>query len=372
MTAGIELAVQGSERGIAEVDASLIGVEGDALGGERVEGVTRLEHRALDVRQRQRGEMPEPALVRPLEAGPLLVDSPREGARHGRVPEMNARRPDRQHRARDTEPIHDSEGFFFVPLRDPRHALRLAMPRRDQRFPIEPRQKMRVRIDPEDIVAGVVHVEAPLTARPSVPSLEEARTVHGGFRRTKPAEQPFEEKTRHSGAVDDKGGASCAGISLSPPGAARRIAAAEDSGQKCGYKWAMRRVTDKARSWRPNKGLGRQVFVVTFAYIYLFQALFAAVVADRMALADPLEGAVVCSQDHGADNRLHNDKSGVHPAVCDLCIFHALTPLAPEPPRATLVTPSVIWPVAPGRRIFALASPERHEPRTSQGPPRRA
>ena len=116
----------------------------------------------------------------------------------------------------------------------------------------------------------------------------------------------------------------------------------------------------------------RGCLVVAFAYLFAFQTLLSGIVSDRMALADPLSGAVICSQDPGAVGPAKNGASGTQHAICDFCAFHSLAPLAPERPQVAPVTTLVVWTTAPGRKAFALASRERYEPRTSQGPPHAA
>ena len=79
-TAPVEFPIQRFVAVVAEIYAGTVGFNGDSVAGQFIECVAELVERASYVGQRQRGEVTEPAWVRPRYRGPALVNLPGEAA----------------------------------------------------------------------------------------------------------------------------------------------------------------------------------------------------------------------------------------------------------------------------------------------------
>ena len=117
--APVELVEHLLEGVVAGILVHVVRRQRDAVGVERIEGIFDLAQAALDVRQRQRGEMAEPAPVIPLHLRRGLVDLAGEGPRRGGVAQPGARRRHRQHRHRDAVLVHRLDGLARLPVLQP-------------------------------------------------------------------------------------------------------------------------------------------------------------------------------------------------------------------------------------------------------------
>ena len=118
--APVELVEHRREGLVAGILVDVVGRQRDAVGVERVVGVFDLAQAALDVRQRQRREMAEAALVvrLHLRRRPRCIRGRSVRDACG-VAEPDARRRDRQHRHRDAVLVHRLDGLARVPFGQP-------------------------------------------------------------------------------------------------------------------------------------------------------------------------------------------------------------------------------------------------------------
>jgi hypothetical protein len=112
---------------------------------------------------------------------------------------------------------------------------------------------------------------------------------------------------------------------------------------------------------------------VVAAYVLALQTLLAGIVATQMAVGDPANPFVICygSGDNGSTESAPLDKPRAHVdhANCAICTFAASSPPIPRSPAIARITVAVSFgTVAPAPAI----GNDRHNPRSSQGPPQSA
>ena len=104
-----------------------MGLDGDAVATEPVEGVAHLAQRPLDVGQRQGREVPESVGVGVTDRGSVVVHPPGETAGGGVVAEVHAGGGDREHRGGDVVVVHEHQVVLDAPARPARHPVGVAV-----------------------------------------------------------------------------------------------------------------------------------------------------------------------------------------------------------------------------------------------------
>lgn len=116
--------------------------------------------------------------------------------------------------------------------------------------------------------------------------------------------------------------------------------------------------------------MARGAFSVVLAYAFLLQVIVAGLAAERMTFAAMDSGAqILCASGQGDSSHGPGQPDADHSACCALCAFSSVSPLVPV--AATAGAPVAVPGPAIHSRNEARPEPglDRHEPRTSQGPP---
>ncbi|MBR1219253.1 hypothetical protein JQ557_14715 [Bradyrhizobium sp. U87765 SZCCT0131] len=106
------------------------------------------------------------------------------------------------------------------------------------------------------------------------------------------------------------------------------------------------------------------------AHALALQLLFAGVVATQMAVAQAADGSVFCLDGgHGAAPGSGQPATDLHHVPCAICAFAATA--APLPQTAAIAAPRLLaHTIVPRADDLSVAAARRHDPRSSQGPPR--
>jgi len=106
--------------------------------------------------------------------------------------------------------------------------------------------------------------------------------------------------------------------------------------------------------------------------VVALQLLLAGVLASQMAVADPAAAFAICHSDASpAGEQPGPADAHLKHTTCAVCAFAAVTPLLPAGDVAALYRQaSDITPARPLSQAIGRA--DRHDPRTSQGPPQTA
>jgi hypothetical protein len=105
------------------------------------------------------------------------------------------------------------------------------------------------------------------------------------------------------------------------------------------------------------------------AYAFILQILFGSVVATRMAVAAPADALTMCAADsHDGGDPAGTPATRHAHAACLVCAFAAFAP--PIPQASTIVAGNALNVFLVPDRPDSGRSIERHEPRSSRGPPR--
>jgi hypothetical protein len=120
--------------------------------------------------------------------------------------------------------------------------------------------------------------------------------------------------------------------------------------------------------WMQRSACVRLAVSAVAAYAFILQILLGSVVATRMAIAAPADVSALCAADsHDGGDPSGKPAAHLTHASCMVCAFAAFAP--PIPQAAKIVTGIA--------KVFVLSDPpdsgrsiERHEPRSSRGPPR--
>lgn len=152
--AAVELGEHWTENRVTEVVAVCICFDRDAVAAELVECEPEFVQGAVDVRERQRGEVAETVRVCPLDLGGLLVDPASQLPGGEVVPEVGAWRGDRQDGGIDTSVIHEGEVLVEAPARPPRHPIRTLVPCSPGGRDVMVRDEMGVHVDQSRRPAG--------------------------------------------------------------------------------------------------------------------------------------------------------------------------------------------------------------------------
>lgn len=115
------------------------------------------------------------------------------------------------------------------------------------------------------------------------------------------------------------------------------------------------------------RGWAHGAAAVALAYAFVLQLVLAGLAAERMIFA-AADAHVLCTDATGSGG---HDTPGAPERLshCVICAFAAVAPVLPE--RAGVALPPANGAVAP-RHAVPAARPragDRHEPRSSQGPP---
>jgi hypothetical protein len=117
--------------------------------------------------------------------------------------------------------------------------------------------------------------------------------------------------------------------------------------------------------WRQKSGV-RGLIGFLASQIIALQFLLTGIVATEMAVRASADAFVIC---HG-NNQSPSGQPGsyVNHATCAICAFAAHAPLVP-PDTSHVAILDVLTSVVANVTPLAIATSERHSPRTSQGPP---
>ena len=139
--APVQLLVERRENRIALQRLAVRRAHADAVGLEDVKRVDRFAHTAVEIHQRQGGELAESSGVVGDQFGVVLVDLPRDRANFREVGAMpDTRRTERQHASADAGPVHVGNVLGQIPHRT-RGRLALGLEK------LEPDRRHRVGVD---------------------------------------------------------------------------------------------------------------------------------------------------------------------------------------------------------------------------------
>jgi hypothetical protein len=121
--------------------------------------------------------------------------------------------------------------------------------------------------------------------------------------------------------------------------------------------------------FRTKKGV-RSWVAVAASYAFVLQLMLTGIAATQMAAANGAELFVICHDDGASPDTSGDGGTHANHQTCAVCTFVSSTPLLSAlPVLPTAVTASrVIHAVAASRADVA----QRHDPRSSQGPPQNA
>jgi DUF2946 family protein len=120
--------------------------------------------------------------------------------------------------------------------------------------------------------------------------------------------------------------------------------------------------------WRQKSG-ARGLIGLLISQIIVLQFFLAGIVATEMAVRASADAFAIChGNDQSPPSQPGETNSHVNHAACAVCAFAAHAPPVPADTSHVAILDVLATEVA-GVAQLALATSERHSPRTSQGPP---
>ncbi len=116
----------------------------------------------------------------------------------------------------------------------------------------------------------------------------------------------------------------------------------------------------------------RAAMALVVAYVLALQMLLAGAVSAQMAASQSADSFVICyGNGQTADGERGQPAKHVAHVTCAICSLASSTPPLSEAPTAPAFN-SAATSIVAGNAVAAFAPVARHNPRTSQGPPKTA